>query len=74
MIKLKENVTAQMLEGYGFKQISEKKYRITVGALYIYANVESRLISGVGFFPVGSRVVMETLNIVNNDFVKNCIN
>lgn len=60
MIKLKEEIEIEKLKEYGFSE-NKYHYKTNIGALDIYCNKETREISGVGFYPVGDRIVFRAL-------------
>lgn len=60
MIKLKESIEIEKLAEYGFTE-NKYNYETNIGSLSIYCEKETRKISGVGFYPVGDRIVFRAL-------------
>lgn len=60
MIKLKEEIEIEKLKEYGFSE-NTYNYKTNIGALEIYCDKETRKIGGVGFYPVGDRIVFRAL-------------
>lgn len=60
MIKLREEIEIEKLKEYGFSE-NRYNYKANIGALEIYCDKETRKISGVGFYPVGDRIVFRAL-------------
>lgn len=60
MVKLKDEVKIEQLANFGFVKMNYD-YKISVGALDIFCNIETREINGIGFWPVGDRIVLREL-------------
>jgi len=62
MVKLKEGIEKERLYNFGFKKCRGENIMIKeIGALTIYVDLETRKITGCGFYPVGDRIVLDNI-------------
>jgi len=59
MLKVKEEVTKETLRNFGYKTRSPAIMEKSFGALTVYIDLGTRIITGCGFYPVGDRIVLE---------------
>ena len=63
MIKLKDGIDKNRLRNFGFKTYNYNDDIVIkeIGALSIYIDLKTRNITGIGFYPVGDRIVLDNI-------------
>ena len=61
MVKIKEGIDKQRLRNFGFKNHGNSMMIKEIGALSIYIDMDTRKVTGCGFYPVGDRVVLDNI-------------
>lgn len=60
MIKLKDEIEIDRLTEYGFKK-REYDYKLSIGAFDLFCDIGSRIFNGIGFWPVGDRIILRAI-------------
>jgi hypothetical protein len=73
MLKIKDDVTKEQLQKFGYEAYSYSRYIMTksFGALTVYIHLDTHEIYGIGFYPVGNRIVLPHIkNLIDNGLVE----